>query len=107
MEPRIDYRRHGQEALKSLWSWKNTSPTAAWITTDSLAEDARFADQRLRLLHRYAFDQIEGLARPSSGFTSWMLARGAVYTERERAALAWTERSPTWRRPHVPMTFIG
>ena len=55
-------------------------------------QDARLPDQRLRLLPRHALERCAHRRRNrAAALPARRLARGPCYTERERAALAWTE----------------
>src|SRR5262249_24162798 len=55
-------------------------------------QDSLLADQRLRQLHQHAYDRSPPPGRDRAAHLPAVgLARSACYTERERAALGWTE----------------
>jgi AhpD family alkylhydroperoxidase len=104
MEPRIDYRRHGQEALKSLLELEK------YITNSGL-------DHKLIHLLKMRASQINGCAycidmhsidARAGGETEQRLyeldawRETPFYTDRERAALAWTEAITNVAQTHVP-----
>jgi AhpD family alkylhydroperoxidase len=104
MEPRIDYRRHGQEALKSLLELEK------YIANSGL-------DHKLIHLLKMRASQINGCAycidmhsidARAGGETEQRLyeldawRETPFYTDRERAALAWTEAITNVAQTHVP-----
>jgi len=104
MEPRIDYRKYGQEALKSLLEVEK------YIANSGL-------DHKLIHLLKMRASQINGCAycidmhaidARAIGETEQRLyeldawRETPFYTDRERAALAWTEAITNVAQTHVP-----
>jgi AhpD family alkylhydroperoxidase len=104
MEPRIDYRKHAQEALKSMLDLEK------YIASSGL-------DHKLVHLMKMRASQINGCAYCIDMHSKDARAIGETemrlyeldawretdfYTERERAALAWTEAVTKVAETHVP-----
>ena len=104
MQPRIDYRKHGQEPLKSLYALENY-----------LAESG--LDHKLVHLVKMRSSQINGCAycldmhsidARAAGETEQRLytldawEETPFFTDRERAALAWTEALTRISETHAP-----
>jgi len=104
MQPRIDYRKYGQEPLKSLYDIEN------YLSHSGL-------DHKLLLLIKMRASQINGCAFCLDMHSIDARAEGEseqrLYTlnawretpffnDRERAALAWTEAATNVSETHMP-----
>src|SRR5690242_1474922 len=104
MQPRIDYRKYSQEPLKSLYEIENH------LSQSGL-------DHKLLLLIKMRASQINGCAfcldmhsidARAEGETEQRLytlnawAETPFFSDRERAALAWTEAVTNVSQTHVP-----
>jgi AhpD family alkylhydroperoxidase len=104
MQPRIDYRKYGQEPLKSLYDIEK------YLAGSGL-------DHKLLLLIKMRASQINGCAfcldmhsidARAGGETEQRLyalnawAETPFFSDRERAALAWTEAATNVSQTHVP-----
>ena len=104
MQPRIDYRKYGQEPLKSLYDIEK------YLAGSGL-------DHKLQLLIKMRASQINGCAfcldmhsidARAEGETEQRLytlnawRETPFFNDRERAALAWTEAATNVSQTHVP-----
>jgi AhpD family alkylhydroperoxidase len=99
MEPRIDYRKYAQEALKSMLDLEK------YIASSGL-------DHKMVHLMKMRASQINGCAysKDARAITETEMRLYELdawretdfYTERERAALAWTEAVTKVAETHVP-----
>ena len=116
MKPRMNFYQAGARHHEGDDGAGKPAGERPRAVADGAGQDPRLADQRLRLLHRHAH-----AGRPQAGETEQRLylldawRESPLYTDRERAALAWTEavtlvcRDPRARRRlrGGPRAFLG
>ena len=105
MKPRMNFYQAAPDTIKALSALEAQVQSVRPRTIpDRTGQDAGVADQRLRLLHQHAHRRMRAsTAKPSSGcicLNAWREA--PVYTDRERAALAWTEAVTLISETHAP-----
>ena len=99
---KIDVTKY-PDAVKAMTAWNGSRANAASSGVAAPDQDARVADERLRVLHRHAY---EGCACGGEteqrlyGLSAWQ--ETPFYTPRERAALEWAETLTLIASHHVP-----
>ena len=105
MKPRLNLYQAAPDTMKALLRAGNPGAGQRPRTiADRTGQDPRLADQRLRLLHQHAHPgRAQARRDRSSGCICSIAWREApVYTDRERAALAWTEAVTLISETHAP-----
>ena len=104
MKTRIDYTRISPQSLQAAVRAGCPDRVFGPRTLAARArEDARVADQRLRLLPRHAQQgRTRGRRDRATAVLARRVARDGYLHERERAALAWTEAVTLVADGHVP-----
>jgi alkylhydroperoxidase family enzyme len=104
MKPRMEYWKVTPGAFKAMSSLETyLRESGLDKSLLHMVKLPRLPDQRLRLLHRHA---LEGRPRRrrkrAAPLRPGRLARSPYYTDRERAALEWTEALTNITDGHVP-----
>ena len=104
MKPRMNLYQAAPDTIKALSRARNPGPGQRPRTiADRTGQDPRLADQRLRLLHQHAHPGRPQAGRNRAAAVSAEAWRESpLYTDRERAALAWTEAVTLIAETHAP-----
>ena len=102
MNPRLNPYEAMPEAMKALVGLDNYVQQSGLAFPDRSRQDARFADQRLCLLHPYAYGEARARSETEERLHLLAWRESTHYTERERAPLGWTEAVTLVSQNHVP-----
>jgi len=103
MKERLRYAQVAQDGYKSLLGWNNISGNVDWKNRAAhLIKTARLPSQRLRVLYRYALEDLRAIGENEQRLYSLDAWRECpYYTDRERAACPGPRPHPD-HNGHVP-----
>jgi alkylhydroperoxidase family enzyme len=104
VKPRMNFYQAAPDTMKALGALEaQVQASRPRAIADRTGQDPRLADQRLRLLHQHAHPGRTQARRDRAApliLNAWR--ESPLYTDRERAALAWTEAVTLISETHAP-----